>query len=81
MKTIPSLDLHGAKTDEVFDRMDRFLRREESRGTACVRIIHGIGTGKVKEKAMEYCRMTGHAPKADQGPNGAKNPGSFLLYL
>jgi dsDNA-specific endonuclease/ATPase MutS2 len=81
MKTIPSLDLHGAKTDEVFDRVDRFLRREEGRGTACVRIIHGIGTGKVREKTLEYCRMTGHVPKPDLAVNGAKNPGSFLLYL
>lgn len=78
---LPSLDLHGAKTDEVFDRLDRFLRREEGRGTACVRIIHGIGTGKVKEKATEYCRMTGHTPKPDRSANGAPNPGSFLLYL
>ena len=77
----PTLDLHGAKTDEVFDRMDRFLRREEGRGSACVRIVHGIGTGKVKEKAMEYCRMSGHAPKPDKGGGGQANPGSFLLFL
>lgn len=81
MANLPSLDLHGAKTDEVFDRLDRFLRREEGRRVACVRIIHGIGTGKVKEKALEYCRMTGHQPKPDRGANGANNPGSFLLYL
>lgn len=77
----PTLDLHGAKTDEVFDRIDRFLRREEGRGTPCVRIVHGIGTGKVKEKAMEYCRISGHSPKADKGANGQPNPGSFLLFL
>jgi dsDNA-specific endonuclease/ATPase MutS2 len=80
-KNPPSLDLHGAKTDEVFDRLDRFLRREEGRGSECVRIIHGIGTGKVKEKALEYCRLTGHTAKPDRAPNGSNNPGSFLLYL
>ncbi len=78
---IPSLDLHGAKTDEVFDRMDRFLRREEGRGSQKVRIIHGIGTGKVRDKALEYCRLTGHSPKADKGDSGKVNPGSFLLYI
>ena len=77
----PALDLHGAKTDEVFDRLDRFLRREESRGSTAVRIIHGIGTGKVKEKCQEYCRLTGHSPKPDKSENGSANPGSFLLFL
>jgi dsDNA-specific endonuclease/ATPase MutS2 len=77
---LPSLDLHGAKTDEVFDRLDKFLRKEEGKGTRCVRIIHGIGTGKVKDKALEYCKLTRHQPKPDES-SGKSNPGSFLLYL
>lgn len=78
---IPSLDLHGAAVDEVFDQMDRFLRREEAGGADRVRIIHGKGTGKVKEKALEYCRLSGHVPKPDSGEGILVNPGSFLLYL
>lgn len=80
-RSYPTLDLHGAKTDEVFDRMDQFLRREESKGSACVRILHGRGTGKVEEKAREYCRLSQHQPKPDPDPHGRPNPGSFLLYL
>jgi len=78
---IPSLDLHGAVVDEVFDLIDRFLRREEAKGADRVRIIHGKGTGKVKEKALEYCRISGHEPKPDKGEGIFTNPGSFLLYL
>ncbi len=78
---IPSLDLHGALVDEVFDRMDRFLRSAEADGHDRVRIIHGRGTGKVKEKALEYCRLTGHIPQEDKGEGLFANPGSFLLYL
>lgn len=78
---IPSLDLHGAVVDDVFDLMDRFLRREEANGSDRVRIIHGKGTGKVKEKALEYCRLSGHVPKPDAGDGILVNPGSFLLYL
>lgn len=77
----PSLDLHGATVDEVFDLLDRFLRREEGRGSPAVRIIHGKGTGKVREKALEYCRATGHSPKPDKLESGQVNPGSFLLFL
>jgi dsDNA-specific endonuclease/ATPase MutS2 len=78
---VPTLDLHGVRVDEVFDLMDRFLRREEERETALVRILHGKGSGKVKEKALEYCRLSGHSPRPDKGSGGAENPGSFLLYL
>jgi hypothetical protein len=78
---IPSLDLHGALVDEVFDLMDRFLRGAEANGADRVRIIHGKGTGKVKDKALEYCRLSGHVPKPDTGDGIFTNPGSFLLYL
>ena len=76
----PTLDLHGVRVDEVFDLLDRFLRKAEGKSGA-VRIIHGKGTGKVKEKALEYCRLSGHSPKPDKGVNGQANPGSFLLFL
>jgi dsDNA-specific endonuclease/ATPase MutS2 len=79
--SLPTLDLHGKKTDEVFDLMDAFLRREERKGASGVRILHGIGTGKVKEKALEYCRLSGHEPKPDRDQAGRQNPGAFLLYL
>lgn len=80
-RNLPTLDLHGVTTDEVFALMDRFLRREESRGSTCVRILHGKGTGKVREKAVEYCRLSGHSPKPDRAPGGKENPGAFLLFL
>ena len=80
-ENIPTLDLHGKRVDEVFDLMDRFLRREEERSSRCVRILHGKGSGKVREKALEYCQISGHSPKPDAGVGGAPNPGSFLLYL
>lgn len=80
-KKIPTLDLHGKRVDDVFDLLDRFLRKEESAGTSFVRVIHGIGTGKVKEKTYDYCKQTGHVPKPDKDESGRVNPGSFLLYL
>jgi dsDNA-specific endonuclease/ATPase MutS2 len=79
-RNYPTLDLHGVTVDEVFDLLDRFLRKAEGRADA-VRVIHGKGTGRVREKAYEYCRLTGHSPKPDKGENGKANPGSFLLFL
>lgn len=78
---IPTLDLHGVVVDDVFDLMDRFLRREEANGSQIVRILHGRGTGKIREKTLEYCRLTGHSPEEDKQNSPWGNPGSFLLYL
>jgi dsDNA-specific endonuclease/ATPase MutS2 len=78
---IPTLDLHGVVVDDVFDLMDRFLRREEASGSDRVRILHGRGTGKIREKALEYCRIAGHSPQEDKLDSPWGNPGSFLLYL
>jgi dsDNA-specific endonuclease/ATPase MutS2 len=79
--TVPTLDLHGVVVDDVFDLMDRFLRREEEAGTDRVRILHGRGTGKIREKALEYCRLAGRDPEEDKLDSPWGNPGSFLLYL
>ncbi len=81
IQQIPTLDLHGVVVDDVFDLMDRFLRREEANGSDCVRILHGRGTGKVRAKALEYCRISGHSPVDDKAESQWGNPGSFLLYL
>ena len=78
---IPTLDLHGVVVDDVFDLLDRFLRREEANGSDRVRILHGRGTGKIREKALEYCRLAGHSPQEDKAESQWGNPGSFLLYL
>ena len=76
-----SLDLHGFKTDEVFDALDKFIRRAETGGHHRVRIIHGKGTGKVKEKVMEYLRMAGHSGKPEPLANGNVNEGVLLVIL
>jgi dsDNA-specific endonuclease/ATPase MutS2 len=78
---IPTLDLHGQVVADVFDLMDRFLRREEANGSDRVRILHGRGTGKIRDKCLEYCKLSGHSPVEDKVQSPWGNPGSFLLYL
>jgi DNA-nicking Smr family endonuclease len=79
--SIPSLDLHGFKVEQVYDAIDRFLRQAEAGGAVKVRIITGIGTGKVKEKALAYLREANYSAKADVMGNGQTNDGSFIVYL
>ena len=76
-----SLDLHGFKTDEVFTALDKFLRKAEAQECHRVRNVHGKGTGKVKEKVLEYLRIAGYSSKPEPLSNGSVNEGSLLVFL
>ncbi len=72
--TVPSLDLHGYKVDDVPGAVDRFLHQHASRGTPQVRIITGKGTGAVKKKTLEWLKLGGYHHKAE-------NEGSLLIFM
>lgn len=50
---LPTLDLHGRKTDEVYDAMEAFMNKEVAKGTSRVRIMPGKGEGKVKAVVVD----------------------------
>jgi DNA mismatch repair protein MutS2 len=77
----PLLDLHGYKTEDVPDAVDRFLRTAMSRNLPEVRIMTGKGTGAVKRTVMEYLRL-GQFPFAPaRGPNTQINDGVLVVFL
>jgi DNA mismatch repair protein MutS2 len=49
----PTIDLHGLRVADALGRVDLFLRREQARGTVCVRVITGNGTGAIKTAVRE----------------------------
>ena len=49
-QNIPTLDLHGYRTEEVFTAIDRFIRQAQGRDHEYIRIITGKGLGKVRAK-------------------------------
>ena len=73
-KSLPVIDLHGFRVDDVYDALDKFLRKSEASGAIKVRIITGKGTGKVREKAFEYLKAANYVPKQE-------NEGSYLVFL
>jgi len=78
---MPTLDLHGFKTDEVFDALDRFLRKAEAQGEEKIRIIHGKGTGKVKTKVLEYLKITNYPAKPELIGKGRVNEGALIVFI
>lgn len=78
-KKQPTLDLHGFKTDEVFDAVEAFLNRHSS--ASQVRIMPGKGTGKVKAKVIEYLRLAHYSWSPERLENGQVNDGVLIVYM
>ena len=78
-KKLPTLDLHGFKTDEVFDAVEKFLLKNTQQTQ--VRIMPGKGTGKVKAQVIEYLRLAGYPWSPERLGNGQANEGVMIVYM
>jgi DNA mismatch repair protein MutS2 len=81
MKPLPLLDLHGFKTDEVADAVDKFLVQSSRKGHPRVRIMTGKGTGAVKKTVMEYLKLGGFPFEAEKMAGGGRNEGVLVVIL
>ena len=48
------LDLHGMTVDEALPKIDDFLHDTYTAGLHYVRIVHGKGTGVLKQEVSRY---------------------------
>ncbi|MBU0646259.1 Smr/MutS family protein [Patescibacteria group bacterium] len=46
---VTQIDLHGSGVDEAVRELDIFISQELARGERVVKIVHGRGTGKLRE--------------------------------
>lgn len=76
---IPTLDLHGFKSDDVFDAVEKFLRKHERQKQ--VRIMPGKGTGKVKSQVVEYLKLARYEWQFERLPNGSVNEGVMTVFM
>lgn len=76
---IPTLDLHGFKTDEVYDAIEAFFKKHQS--AAKVRIIPGKGTGKVMAVAKDYLTRANYPFQSERSESGGTNEGSLIVFL
>lgn len=61
------LDLRGQTADEALDRLDDYLDRAFLAGMPFVRIIHGKGTGKLRQVIREALRGHPHVVSFEEG--------------
>lgn len=77
--SIPTLDLHGFKTEDVFDAVEAFLQKNARKSK--VRIMPGKGTGKVKARVIEYLKLANYPWSFDRSANGSVNDGVMLVHM
>lgn len=75
------LDLHGFKSDEVEEAVDKFLVRAQEQNLPRVRIMTGKGTGTVQTVVAQYLKLGNYPWKHEQMPNGKKNEGVMVVFL
>ncbi len=75
---LPTLDLHGFKTDEVFDAIEAFLKRTQA--AKRLRIMPGKGSGKIRSKVEEYLKLAGYDWAFEKLSNGGKNTGVMIVF-
>jgi DNA mismatch repair protein MutS2 len=75
------LDLRGLRADEALERLDRYLDDMALAGRADARIIHGKGTGALRQAVGEY--LQGHRLVASYrlGETGEGGDGVTVLTL
>jgi len=76
---LKTLDLHGKTVGEVFDLVDQFITKNQNQSR--VRIMPGVGTGKVKAELLRYLKLGGYPYELEVMESGNKNQGSFIIIL
>jgi DNA mismatch repair protein MutS2 len=73
-RTVPaSLDLRGARVEEALDALERYLEDASLAGLARVTIIHGMGTGALRDAVRTAAAahpLTGDVRPGGQGEGG-----------
>ena len=68
-----SLDLRGARVDEALDALARYLDDAVVAGMPQVTIIHGLGTGALRDAVRRHAAdhpLRAHGPTRERGEGG-----------
>jgi len=61
------LDIRGQRVDEGLEALDRYLERAYLVGLPYVRIIHGKGTGRLRDSVRDALRASPHVSSFESG--------------
>jgi DNA mismatch repair protein MutS2 len=75
------IDLRGLRVEESLEKLDRALDRALLAGLRELRVIHGKGTGALREAVQEYCRSHAAVCSAELADQWEGGTGATVIRL
>ena len=75
------LDLRGKRYEEAMKELDEFIDQALLNNMAQVDIIHGIGTGVIREGVTKYLRRNKHIKSFGYAPQNAGGSGATIVIF
>ena len=75
------LDLRGLRVEDALDQLDPYLERAFSSGLPFVRVIHGKGTGALRETVRETLRHSGFVSRWERGQDSEGGDGVSVVFF
>ncbi len=75
------LDIRGQRVDEGLDALDRYIERAYLVGLPFVRIIHGKGTGRLRDAVRDALNANPHVSRIESGGRTEGGDGVTVAHL
>ncbi|MCX7976632.1 MAG: Smr/MutS family protein, partial [Bellilinea sp.] len=75
------LDLRGQRADEALEALQRYLESAYLSGMPFVRIIHGKGTGKLRQAVRDFLRQNEFVASWESGMDSEGGEGVTVVHL
>jgi DNA mismatch repair protein MutS2 len=76
-----TVDLRGLTADEALDATDAFLDKAQQSDLSCAFIIHGHGTGVLRDRIRTYVATSPYVADARPGEQGEGGDGVTVVWL
>jgi DNA mismatch repair protein MutS2 len=75
------LDLRGLRRDEALERLQGYLEEAALAGLSQARIVHGKGTGAIRQAVRDALRTSDYVARFQPEPDSAGGDGATLVWL
>ncbi len=75
------LDLRGQRYEEALTNLDRYIDSSLLAGLNTVTIIHGIGTGAIRNGVQQYLKRNRHIKSYSYAPANQGGTGATIVHL